>query len=297
MDNAESARQRVIGRRYVVATALLWSAGGVITKLIPLPPLAIAFYRSLFAGLALLPLVKPSRWVFRPAMLPGAVIFGAMVGLYIASIKSTTAANAIFLQYSSTFWVIPLGLVFLGEKPDSRSLLGIALATVGVATIVWLGRSGTPGEERGILLGLASGLGYAAIVTEMRGLRDVDPVWLTAVNNLGGALTLGAWIWCTTGSIPVPSAGQSLALVAFGVLQMAIPYVLFARGLQTITAAEAGLISLLEPILNPIWVVLLHGERPAPATILGGMFLLAGVACRYLPWGTRGKPEANPALE
>jgi drug/metabolite transporter (DMT)-like permease len=64
---------------------------------------------------------------------------------------------------------------------------------------------------------------------------------------------------------------------------MALPYVLFARGLRDISTAEAGLIALIEPILNPVWVVLVVGERPAAATLAGGALLLLGVACRYLP--------------
>ena len=62
------------------------------------------------------------------------------------------------------------------------------------------------------------------------------------------------------------------------VIALVIPYVLFARGLRHVPAAEAGLIGLVEPVLNPLWVYLQHGERPAPMTLIGGLFLLAGVA-------------------
>ena len=72
-------------------------------------------------------------------------------------------------------------------------------------------------------------------------------------------------------------------LLAFGVIQMALPYVLFARGLREVGTAEAGLIALVEPILNPIWVVLVVGERPAIPTLIGGLLLLSGVAYRYWP--------------
>src|SRR5689334_11555749 len=96
------------GRRYVLAAATLWSLGGLFAKSLDLDGLTIAFYRGLFAGLALLPFIPRSRWVFRPVMIPLGLCFGAMTGLYIAAIKATTAANAIFLQCTSTFWTIPL---------------------------------------------------------------------------------------------------------------------------------------------------------------------------------------------
>jgi drug/metabolite transporter (DMT)-like permease len=155
--------------------------------------------------------------------------------------------------------------------------------------IVVRGRDGRPGEGWGILLGLASGVGYAAIVVGLRGLRDLDPIWLAAFNNMAAALLIGLGIVATSGTIPTPEAREWPILIAFGVVQLAIPYALFARGVRDVQAAEAALITLLEPVLNPIWVLLRHGERPADATIVGGLFLLAGVAVRYLP--SRGEPS------
>jgi DME family drug/metabolite transporter len=270
------------GRLIILAASVLWSLSGVIAKWLSLGPLPIAFYRSLFAGLVLLPFVKPGQRIFRPLMIPCAMLFGAMIGLYLGAIKATTAANAIFLQCSATFWLVPASALILGERPDRRSLLGIALASIGIVAIVMYGYDGRPGEGRGIALGLGSGICFAIIVIEIRFLRDLDPLWLSAVNNFGGAMALGAWMVASGERIPVPSPKTTAVLIAFGAIQMAIPYALFAKGLKTVGAAEASLIGLLEPILNPIWVMLFHRERPAKATLIGGMFLLAGVACRYL---------------
>lgn len=270
------------GRRRVLVAAVLWSVSGVVAKGLDLPPSAIAFYRGLFAGLALLPFVPAGGVKLRPGLGLLIVLFGAMTGLYLAAIKATTAANAIFLQCTSTFWTVPLSFLVLGERPDRRSLAGIGLAMVGVAAIVLYGYAG-PEERPGIVLGLASGVCYAAVAVGLRAFRGLDPTWLSAANNLGGAAVLGAWTLATAGPIAVPTAGQGAVLVAFGVFQMAIPYALFARGLRSVPAPEAGLIGLLEPVLNPIWVVLFIGERPQVATIVGGLFLLGGVAVRYVP--------------
>jgi len=279
-----STIQHAVRGRYLVFTAgLLWSLSGVITKSLPIDPLSIALYRGLFAGLALLPLVPREKRVFRPAMIPLGIIFGAMTATYLGSVKLTTAANAIYLQYTATFWVVPLGMIFLRERPDRRAEVGIALAMVGIGLIVGWGYDGRPGEWKGIALGLASGFGFACVATGMRGLRDLDPIWLSAVYQLLGALSLGTWMVATGQEVARPGASQLLVLVGFGVIQMALPYVLFARGLRDISTAEAGLVALVEPIVNPIWVVLFVGERPAIPTLIGGLFLLGGVAYRYLP--------------
>ncbi len=284
------------GRCWIIAAALLWSLGGAFAKEIGLGGASLAFWRSLFGALALLPFVPKGCRVVRPALFPLGLAFAATMGLYLGSVKATTAANAIFLQCTATFWTIPMATALLGEKPDRRSVLGIALAMVGVALIVARGRDGRPGEGVGIALGLASGVGYAAIVVGLRGLRDLDPTWLAAASNLIGAGLLGLWIAATAGTIPTPVGLDWAKLVAFGVVQLAIPYVLFARGLRAVKASEASLLTLIEPALNPLWVLARHGERPADATVVGGLLLLAGVASRYLPSPFAPRPPAaDPA--
>ena len=272
----------VRGRSFVLAAAALWSLSGAITKSIDLDGLTIAFYRGMFAGLVLLPLVPRSKWVFPPVMVPLGLAFGAMTGLFLASMKATTAANTIYLQYTATFWVVPIGYLFLGEKPDRRAGWSIGLAMVGIAVIVRYGHSGRPDEWKGIVLGLGSGVAYAVVAVGLRGLRGLDPIWLSAVNNLSGAAALLAWMIATHAPPALPTLPQGVALAVFGVVQMAIPYTLFARGLRDVSAPEAGLIALAEPILNPLWVFLVTHERPSTPTLVGGSLLLSGVALRYL---------------
>ncbi len=286
------ARSPIGGRALVASAALLWSLGGVVTKgMQPLDGVTIAFYRSLFAGLALLPFIPTKEWTFRPSMLPVMLVFGAMVGFYLTSVLLTTAANAILLQYSCVFWTVPIAALALGERPDRRTLLAASVASVGIAAIVAYGRKGTPGEGLGIVLGLASGVGYATVIVAFRAFRSVDAGWLSAICNLGGAATLGGYAAIAARGIAIPTGRQAAALALFGVVQMAIPYWLFARGMRSIGAAEAALISLLEPILGPIWVAMVHGERLAPFTLVGGGILLAGVAIKYVP---RGRAVVTP---
>jgi drug/metabolite transporter (DMT)-like permease len=271
------------GLRYVLAAAVLWSTSGVVSKSLDLDASTIAFYRGLFAGLALLPFIPRRRWVFRPALIPLGAAFGAMVGCFLGAVKTTTSANAIFLQCTAILWAVPLSAIFLHERPDRRAKVSIALTMVGIALIVGWGYDGRPGEWRGIAFGLASGMIYGVIAVSLRGLRDLDPMWLSAALNLGGTVALGLWAWSSGQGLQTPSGLQLLVLVAFGVFQMAIPYALFARGLREIGAPEAGLIGLVEPILNPIWVLLFVHERPAGPTVIGGLFLLVGLAYRYWP--------------
>lgn len=292
-----AARRKRTGRLLVLSAAVLWSLSGVVTKSLALDGQTIAFYRGFFAGATLLPFVPKSNRRFHPAMVPLILAFGAMTGFFLSAIQATTAANAIVLQYTSSFWTIPLGWLILRERPDRRAVLGIMIGMVGILAVVLGGHSGNAREVRGLAMSLASGLAYAGVIVGLRGLRRYDSAWLSAVNNLGGSAVLGVWIAATeTTGIRLPSGREAVVLALFGIVQMALPYLLFARGLREIVAGEAGLITLIEPVLNPVWVAWKTHEKPAPATCAGGALLLFGLAFRYaadvVPHRRKSPPSA-----
>ena len=65
------------------------------------------------------------------------------------------------------------------------------------------------------------------------------------------------------------------------VVQYAVPYVIFAWGLKHVGAQEASILTLLEPVLNPIWVVLVWGQAIATHTLIGGGLILVALVIRY----------------
>ncbi len=148
---------------------------------------------------------------------------------------------------------------------------------LGMAIILWFEVRGQ--AQAGVLWGLVSGLTYAGVVMSLRWLRQYDPVWLVAVSHLATAVMMLPYvaylgIWPTAAQIPI--------LAAFGIFQMAVPYVCFARGLRSITSQEATGIGLLEPLLLPVWVYLAWDEQPATWTLVGGGLILAGLVLRYV---------------
>jgi drug/metabolite transporter (DMT)-like permease len=68
-------------------------------------------------------------------------------------------------------------------------------------------------------------------------------------------------------------------------VQMALPYWLFTRALRTVSAQEAAIITLLEPLLNPVWAYLLTPERDTPNmwALVGGWLTLFALVWRYVP--------------
>jgi DME family drug/metabolite transporter len=294
-------------RWLLVLAAVLWSTGSLFMRLLqrptslgldapPLSEIQIAFYRALFAGLCLVPLLRRADIRIRPAM--GALIgtFAVMNALYVSALGLGSAANAIFLQNSSPVWVFFLGWWLLGEKADRRSLSAILIAFLGVAIIVagnWP-KGGDAGGDQQIdvlLMGVGSGATYAGVVLFLRYLKDESATWMMTLNLLGTAGMLGVyflfrlgpegvWNWLTA-----PSATQLLVLAVFGALQLAAPYVIFARSLRHVSPNEASIITLLEPVLNPVWAYLIDPVRDTPSwwTVAGGALLLAALAWRYAP--------------
>ena len=315
------------GRLALLAAGILWSLGGVFIKRLPTGPVAITFYRSLFAALVLLPLAgirelprcSPLRCrqtrrdiPQAPGTGPGAcgislpslpdfgesrtgdkrrdlaisaLLFAVLLVSFVTATKLTTAANAIILQYTAPIYVIGLSRLLLGEPPQRADRTALALCMAGVA-VLFFGSFRPGGDEAGLALAMVSGACFGLFTLWQRRLRRVDPVLLAGLNNAGAALVL-------TGAIPWmgPVDTRSLlALVVMGTVQIALPYVLFAWALQRVPGPEASLLTLIEPVLNPIWVAFFVGEKPRGATIAGGALILAALVLRYTVWGKPGQP-------
>jgi drug/metabolite transporter (DMT)-like permease len=253
---------------------VLWSTGGYFIKEIDAGALAITFYRCLFAALWLLPFIRGRAFPKPPDAVISIALFTALLALYVGATKETTAANAIFLQYTAPVYVILLAPWLLRERLRAIDLVTLAICLTGIAVLFFGNRDST--DSTGLWLGLGSGVFYGLFLIWLRRLRYADPVAVTFVNCLGVAVVLAPFA-----SI-LEVDGEDLGLLAvMGLVQFALPYVFFTTGLQRVRSAEASLIALAEPVLNPIWVMLLLGEEPTTATIVGGAIIICGLALRY----------------
>jgi drug/metabolite transporter (DMT)-like permease len=312
----------------LIASAVLWSLGSVFMRLLIEPlgwgleqprlsPLLIAFYRGIFGGLVMLALVRRADIRFRPAMVGMVVAFTLMSGLYLSALGLGPAANAIFLQNTAPLWVFVLAVLVLGERGDRRGWQTVLIGAAGAIVIVvgnWP-RDLPPEEQRLqillLFMGLGSGVVYALVVLFLRALREFAPAWLVALNLLGTAATLGLFVLVKDGPeaflawVGTPSRVQLAVLAVFGSVQMALPYWLFTRGLRTATSQEAAIITLIEPLLNPIWAYLITPEKDTPTVwmLTGGGLILFALVWRYLPVADRDrfpairKPDPAPETQ
>jgi DME family drug/metabolite transporter len=128
-------------------------------------------------------------------------------------------------------------------------------------------------------LALLSGCTYAGVLICLQHLRDEQPAWLVALNHFAGGLVLLPWMWPYAFELTPAQWGL---IAGLGAVQMALPYVLFALSVREVSAQEAALVLLLEPLLNPLWVWLCWGESAGWATLFGGGLIVSGLLVRYL---------------
>ena len=273
---ATSYSQIARGRWLILSAAFLWSLAGVFIKFLDVPPLTIVFYRSLFAGLVFTPFLRRNGWPINATILVSALTYTAAISSFVAANKLTTAANAIVLQYTAPIFVFLFSGLVLKEKIAKLNGFALAVSMIGVG-IISLDSAGQP-EMAGVLLALLSGLLFAAYMINLRRTSEINPVYLTWINNIVCALLLvfvvKSQLWLTS--------TQLWILLVMGAVQLGMPYFLFSKGLHMVSLQEASLIALIEPVLNPLWVALVVGEIPSRATVTGGGMILLGLGVRYV---------------
>jgi drug/metabolite transporter (DMT)-like permease len=295
MKEVPSAAAMVKARWLVLAAATLWSTSGFFVKapyLAEWPGPTIAFWRAAFACVVLWPLVRRPVWSWR--LLPAAAAFAAMNYTYLQAMAKGSAANAIWLQCTAPVWVLLVGVFVFRERAIGLDWLLIGFSAAGVAVILYFESRAASLEA--VLWGLASGVFYAGVVLSLRQLRDLESAWIVAFNHLATALVLAPF---ALDARYFPNGIQWWFLAGLGMLQMGLPYVLFARGLKSIPGHEATGIGLMEPLLVPLWVYLAWGDKPAWWTLVGGGLILLGLAIRYSAQtgnGPNGPQATNEAV-
>lgn len=276
---------RTRGAALVALAALLWSSSGLFIKVLPLGALQIAFVRSLVAALtiALVVRLRGGRPFPRPdaLALACATTYAGVLIFFVAATKLTTAANAIFLQFSAPIYLVFLEPLLAGRRVAGRDLAAVALC-LGAMSLFFVGRLGA-GTLSGNLLGMLSGLCLALFSLTLKLQRErrpgTDPIGAIILGNL---LVAGLCAPLALRDFH-PTPGQVAILLYLGIFQIGIAYLLFNAGMKHLSATAAVVTGTLEAVLNPVWVFLGIGERPSPWALVGGSIILATIAWYSLP--------------
>lgn len=258
----------------VIVAALLWSTGGLFIKLITLNSLQLSFFRSLFAGIVILALFRKDAIKFNKWSIMTGLFYAGVLVFFVMATKLTTAANAIFLQYTAPIYVLILEPLLLKTKFERLNLITIIFCFLGMA-LFFVGKL-TPGDIEGNTFALISGLCLTGMFLGMRKSGE-EYKWSTIFwGNFFVALV------CSFSMIGIESlsSGDLLMVGYLGVFQIGIAYVIFSYGINKVEAIEASLLAMIEPVLNPVWVLIGYGETPSSYAIAGGVIIVAAIALR-----------------
>ena len=283
----------VLGPVLLLLTATLWSFGGVLIKSVEWNPIAIAGMRSALALPVVLAFMGLPRFRMTPALIGGALAYVATVILFVSATWLTTAANAVFLQYTAPIYVAVIGHWWLGERALRIDWIIIVVALAGI--VLFFTDQLTFSGFWGNVCALGSGIAFATMALCLRREKSGSPIASILLGNLLTALLCLPFFFI--GKAPSPQGWLMLAVL--GMVQLGLPYVLYAAAIKRVTALEATLITLLEPILNPLWVMLVVGERPGRWAIFGAALVTAAVLLRgvlmVIAGGSKSPERGEPA--
>jgi len=258
----------------IIIAAILWSTGGIFIKLTSLTPMQISFFRCAFAALIFLvvfnkELLKANIFTFINAGLYAAVLI-----LYVIATKTTTAANAVFLQYTAPIYVLIFEPMINKTKYEKINIITIIICILGM-TLFFTDKLSS-GSIYGNIFALLSGVAFAAFLLGMRkNKKEHQFVSIFYGNIIVVLITLYSIF-----QIESLSFSNFIMVSYLGIFQVGIAYIVFAYGLKRVLAVEASLISMIEPVLNPVWVLIGYGELPSVTAIFGGVIILLTVSIR-----------------
>lgn len=280
-------REKNIGLATMAATAFLWSIAGLFIKTIQWNPIAIAGVRSLIASIFILFYLKHPRFHFSLPQMAAAVANAATMLLFVSANKTTTAANAILLQYLAPVFTVFAGALFLRERAHAEHYIALPLVLTGMA-LMFFDKLGY-GQLLGNVLAILSAVTFSLYIIFMRMQKDGSPLESILLSH-----------WLTTGIcalislfLPTPTVTvlSLVAIAVLGIVQIGLSAILFSIAIKRISAVQANLIAVIEPVFNPVWVFLALGEVPGQYTLIGGGMVILVVTVTSIVTARKSWPR------
>lgn len=271
---------------YIVIAATLLSTGGVILKFVDMNPMAIASSRGIISAIVVWLYLKKPNFTFSKPQVIGAFSYAMMVTGFIVANKLTTATNAVVLQFTAPIWIVILGVWILKEKASWYDIVSIFIVSAGM--ILFFIDDVGGGTLAGNIVAIFSGLALAGSTIGMRMQKEGSPVETTLLGHIITVIIGLPFLFSVNFTIT-----NIIGILLLGIFQLGIAYILYATAVKYLTALEVILIMFLEPILNPIWVMLIHGETPSKFSLIGGTIIIVTVALRSILVSKKSKIIEN----
>lgn len=260
------------GVLYMVISATAFSLGGLFIKLIPWGSIATASGRSIFSSLFVLLafILLKKKIIINKTTIIGAVLVALNMITFVLANKLTTAANTIILEYTAPIYIILFGLLFKKQKPSKLQIITVVCILFGMVLVLAssLGRGGMLGN----IIAIINGVIYAFVIM----LNDFEG---------GDCLSSVLMGHSFTAIVGIPfilqetnfSSSVLLYIAILGIFQAGLGYFMFALGTKYCDPLTASLICYIEPILNPILVLLFYKERIGLLSLIGIVVVLVSI--------------------
>ncbi len=264
----------------LILASTLFSLGGVFIKLSDWEALPLNAARSGISAVVIIVALRRMggadyQWPsFNRPMILGALAYTFTNITFISATKMTTAANAIFLQFTAPIWVILGSFFFLAEKPRWIDWAAVALIVPGMG-LFFADQLSTDGFN-GNLVAIVSGLLMACMV-----------ILLRAESHAAGEIAVLGAIFAFFIGLPFMfdqpfTLNNFLLILGLGVFQIGISFVFYTLAIPHLSAVEIIVIMAIEPILNPVWVALFAGETPGFYAIIGSAIVVVAIIGRVI---------------
>ncbi len=257
----------------MAGTAFLWSLAGLFIKVIDWNPIAIAGMRSLIASLVILAYLRHPRFHFSLAQVAAAVANMVTMLLFVTANKTTSAANAILLQYFSPVITAFTGTMLLRERIRAEHIAALPIVAAGIM-VMFFDRIGG-GHWLGNVLAVMAAFTFSFYIVFMRMQKDGSPLESILLSHWGTAgICLVVSLFLPAPHVTWKSLGAVLVL---GLFQVGLSAMLFSAAIKRVSAFQGSLITVIEPVFNPVWVFAATGESPGFKTVIGGAVIILAV--------------------
>lgn len=267
--------QRNLAIIATLTAALLWSSGGLFIKLLSLDSFTILFYRSFYAAIIFVVIFGKRLFKFNKISLISTLFYAPLLISFVSATKLTTAANAIFLQYTAPAFILLLEPYFLRTKILKINVLTVGLCFLGLI-LFFMDDFSSPDDALGLILAVTGGIVLTGLlISQKLNHSDFHPGAIFWGNILVCVVTFP---WFLESDYPSFYENNLLMLLGFG--QLGLGFALFVYGQKYLPAIESSFIAMLEPILNPLWVVIGYGEKPGVWSLAGGTIIIITLMIR-----------------
>jgi len=269
----------------MLACATLWSIAGIFIKMVPWNGFAVAGMRSLVAGFTVLACMKVMGmdYVLSKKTVVAGILSACTYLCFVSANKLTTAANAIVLQFTCPVFIVIFEAVLFGKKVRKQDMTVVVFTLLGIALFFFDQLEG--GYIIGNIVAILAGMFMAGMYVSV-GELPPDQRFSGILNGQILTFLVGLPFFLFTD--PQITTRAVLSIIILGVFQLGLAYVLYVKSSKYCPPLACCLLGAVEPLLNPIWVLIFDGEKPGMFAFIGGIIVIVSITI----WCIFGKEKA-----